>query len=235
MKSPIKISAFFHVGILLFIIVWPSIFPKEYKHLSTVHTVNLVRTKDTIIETKPTPPKAEKKKIEEKKPEKKKIIKKKPKKKKEIKHKKKKVIKPSKKRISLEDKLSKKLDDFSEPEEFTKSTSTVKKQTTAPQMKATISNIPDFPFSWYLSIIQSKISSCWKEPKMALSNNYSSMVSFTIYNDGTVNNIMTKRSSGISSFDESTLQAVKIAQPLPKLPPGYSGSQLVVNIEFNLE
>lgn len=230
MKPNFKITAFVHLTVLIAIIILPSILPKQYKHrLPTVHNVNLVNLPKQKVITKPSPPK--KKSV----PKQKKKKKTKPKKKKSKPKPKKKSIVPKKKTPTLKERLAKRLEDtpkFKEPE-------TVKRKftepTTQPQLRATVSSSPDFPFQWYLDFIQSKISSCWNQPQMTIAKDYTTMISFTILKDGSVASLRTRRSSGIPIFDQSTLQAVKTAQPLPPIPAGYSHNQLVVNVEFRLE
>ena len=92
-----------------------------------------------------------------------------------------------------------------------------------------------FPFSWYIDIIQGKISSLWNEPKTVIEKRCSCVISFTILKNGSVKGIETKRSSGLDNFDRSAEQAIELAQPMPPLPPEYKHNQLTVNVEFALE
>ena len=70
---------------------------------------------------------------------------------------------------------------------------------------------------------------------MSIAKDYGAMVSFTILKDGTVNGLRVRNASGVAVFDKSTLAAVRSAQPLPPLPPGYKHGKLTVNVEFRLE
>lgn len=231
MKRFIKKSATIHVTVLILIIVWPSIFHRKYKQkMLPVHTVELIS---------PEQLKASPKKIDIPKPKPKKSKPKpKPKKKKSPVKKKRHVLKPTVKKLktpTLEEKLSKRIKNTKEPVVKSKPEPVKEISSYIPQLKATITNQEDFPFQWYLSFIQGKISSCWHQPQMVIAKQYISMISFTILKDGSVRNIKVKRSSGITNFDKSAIQAVEQAQPLPPLPPSYKHEQLVVNVEFRLE
>lgn len=113
--------------------------------------------------------------------------------------------------------------------------STVSSASTGLSVTASGPDSSNFPFAWYLDNIQNKITSCWTEPQMALAKQYSAVVSFTINNTGEISNIKIKKSSGITEFDQSGLQAIERAKPFPPLPPGYTYPELVVNAEFSLQ
>lgn len=93
----------------------------------------------------------------------------------------------------------------------------------------------DFPFQWYLELIHGKISSCWNDPQTLLDKQNTAIISFTITKTGEVTNIYTKKSSGAQSFDQSGIKAIELAKPFPQLPAGCRDSELIVNVEFNLE
>ncbi len=81
-----------------------------------------------------------------------------------------------------------------------------------------------FPYSWYNNFIQSKMYNLWKQPpKSAVKEETApAIVSFRVYRDGHIENIRLQESSGSSIVDESTLQAARMADPLPPAP-GLSG------------
>lgn len=224
MKREIKVSAFVHISVLIAIIILPGIFPKKYRHrLPSVHQVKLVNLPKTPQIKQPQ----EKKKPPVKKPQKQQTP---PKPKKES------IFQP-KKRPSLEEKLAKKMETtkFQEPPSKTLPDFQEPEIASTPQLHATVSSTDNFPFQWYLDFIQGKISSCWHQPQMTIAKDYTAMVSFTILPDGTVNSLRVRDSSGVTVFDQSTLAAVRTAQPLPPLPPGYKHGKLTVNVEFRLE
>jgi len=91
------------------------------------------------------------------------------------------------------------------------------------------------PFAYYIDLIQTKITSCWIQPKMVLDKDYISVVSFTIMQSGEVTGIFVKKGSGIKEFDDSGTKAIENAKPFPPLPIGFGSSQLTVNVEFSLD
>ena len=55
-------------------------------------------------------------------------------------------------------------------------------------------------------------------------------LTFEILRDGTVTNVQITQSSGIPEVDRSALRAILASNPLPALPPDYSGGS--VNVQF---
>ncbi|MDP8215633.1 MAG: TonB family protein [Candidatus Euphemobacter frigidus] len=93
-----------------------------------------------------------------------------------------------------------------------------------------------FPYSWYNNFVQSKMYSLWSRPAKAVVKKEAatSLVSFRVYRDGHIETIRLKESSGSAIMDESTLQAVRMADPLPPLPQGFKGSYEDFIILFEL-
>ncbi len=87
-------------------------------------------------------------------------------------------------------------------------------------------------YGWYVASVRSRISSNWLlsmiSPNIVRAPRV--YVDFEILRDGTVTHVELKQSSGIPEVDRSALRAVLAANPLPPLPPDYSGSS--VNVEF---
>lgn len=228
-KHELKISTIVHIGILICFIISPIIFPHKYKYnRPTVHTVQLIslpaiRPQQAPTVTKPPKPIAPKPK-----PKQPGLTTKS-------------ITKPIPKPLTtptLEEKLSKRLDEI-DREEPTATVSTTQKNWSepgyTPQFTTTVSSPSDFPFQYYLDLIHDKISSCWYEPQMVLDKQYTAIVTFTIMQDGSIQNVYIKKSSGISNFDQSGIKAIELARPFPQLPQGFSHSQLTVNVAFNLQ
>ena len=57
---------------------------------------------------------------------------------------------------------------------------------------------------------------------------------FTITKDGSVKDIRIQQTSGNLSMDNSGLRAVIQSNPMPGLPPDYSGSYVQVLFDFDL-
>lgn len=217
-----------HIGILLFMIIWPIIFPARYRYnRPTVHTVQLInlpaiRPQQAPTVTKPSKPIAPKPK---------------PKQTESITKSIKKLIPKPLTTPTLEEKLSKRLKEIDREEPATTSAAQKEWEETSytPQFTTSVVSPSNFPFQWYLDLIHDKISSCWYEPQMVLDKQYTAIVTFIIMQDGNIQNLRIKKSSGISAFDQSGIKAIELAKPFPQLPPGFTHSQLTVNVAFNLE
>jgi len=93
-----------------------------------------------------------------------------------------------------------------------------------------------FPHAWYLTLIQNKITLAWKEParQMIERSHATAIVSFIITRDGKIEKTQLISSSGMSLLDQSALEAVNSASPLPPLPNNYREGTLQVRIRFGL-
>lgn len=85
----------------------------------------------------------------------------------------------------------------------------------------------------YLENIKLSLQKKWRLPE---EKNYSltSVVSFRLKKDGTIADIILETSSGVRSFDESAMQAVKETGKLEPLPPTYKLNYLDVTVKFNM-
>lgn len=94
----------------------------------------------------------------------------------------------------------------------------------------------EFPFAWYLEMIQNKITMNWKEPPKPLldSKDLSAIVSFSISRDGQIQKITLAGASSLQTLNQSVIEAVQVSNPLPPLPADFVGNQLNVKIKFEL-
>jgi TonB family protein len=90
----------------------------------------------------------------------------------------------------------------------------------------------DFPFTYYLRLIQSKIGERWSPPRAAATGGERVIVLFEIQRDGQVREPTVERSSGNNLYDQAALRAVTEASPLPPLPPEFKASSLRVHFGF---
>jgi TonB family protein len=94
----------------------------------------------------------------------------------------------------------------------------------------------DFPFTYYLRLIQSKIGERWAPPRAAAAGGERAVVLFEIQRDGQVaREPLLERSSGNSLYDQSALRAVTEASPFPPLPPEFRASSLRVHFGFEFQ
>jgi protein TonB len=91
-------------------------------------------------------------------------------------------------------------------------------------------------YGWYVASVRNRISANWLltmiSPNIVRAPRV--FVDFRILRDGTVTGVELKQSSGIPEVDRSALRAVLASNPLPPLPPDYSGNSVNVDFFFDL-
>jgi TonB family protein len=93
----------------------------------------------------------------------------------------------------------------------------------------------DFPFTYYLRLIQSKIGERWSPPRAAATGGERVTVLFEIQRDGQVREPTVEKSSGNAIYDQSALRAVTEASPFPPLPPEFKASSLRIHFGFEFQ
>ena len=88
---------------------------------------------------------------------------------------------------------------------------------------------PNFTYGYYLDRIVSMISQNWNRPPVG-GDVKDALIHFRILRDGTVEQLILKRSSGDDVFDRTAIGAVKVTSPLPPLPKGYKRDYLGINL-----
>lgn len=85
----------------------------------------------------------------------------------------------------------------------------------------------------YLENIKIALQRNWNPPP---EKNYSltCVVSFRLKKDGTITDIYLEKSSGVNSFDRSSLEAVKITEKVESLPSTYKSDYLDISVKFNM-
>lgn len=90
-------------------------------------------------------------------------------------------------------------------------------------------------YGWYVASMRSRISANWL--MSTISPNIVSAprayLSFQILRDGSVSDVQITQSSGIPEVDRSALRAILASNPLPALPPDYSGGSVKVDFYFD--
>jgi periplasmic protein TonB len=93
-------------------------------------------------------------------------------------------------------------------------------------------------YGWYIEAVKRKVQSNWLQntidPAVRAARTAHAVVQFTIYKDGTVKDIRIQQTSGNNSMDNSGLRAIMQSNPMPALPPDYSGSYVQVVFDFDL-
>jgi TonB family protein len=92
----------------------------------------------------------------------------------------------------------------------------------------------DFPFAYYLTILQNRVQNNWQPPFQAATQQerIATVVGFQVLRNGKIANVSVEESSGRYLFDQAAQRAVYSANPLPPLPDEFSGEFLSVHIEF---
>jgi periplasmic protein TonB len=93
-------------------------------------------------------------------------------------------------------------------------------------------------YGWYIEAVKRRIQSNWLQntidPGVRAARTAHAVVEFTIYKDGTVKDVRVSQTSGNLSMDNSGLRAVLSSNPMPGLPPDYTGSSVRVIFDFDL-
>jgi TonB family protein len=101
----------------------------------------------------------------------------------------------------------------------------------SPQGAGTMTlNATDFPFAWYLSRIQAKVTEKWAGKALP---GQQPVAVFEISRDGQVSRLAIEKSSGNSYYDQAALRAISEANPFPPLPAEFPGTTLRVHLGFN--
>ncbi len=95
-------------------------------------------------------------------------------------------------------------------------------------------DVREFPFSYYLAALRSRIQSNWEPPYQAARSSISrkALIYFKIQRNGEISDVVIENSSGDRLFDQAALRAVTLANPLPPLPFDFPERALGVHFEF---
>lgn len=95
----------------------------------------------------------------------------------------------------------------------------------------------NFPYSYYVETLKSKISSSWYNPlsSSGISGRFLSVVYFRIFRNGKIGKLKLVKKSGNKYYDLSTLRVIREVIPFPPLPSDYPELYLGVYFEFEWE
>jgi TonB family protein len=91
-------------------------------------------------------------------------------------------------------------------------------------------NVSDFPFAWYLSRVQAKVTEKWAGKALP---GQQPVAVFEISRQGQVSRLAIEKSSGNPYYDQAALRAISEANPFPPLPDDFTGPTLRVHLGFN--
>lgn len=143
------------------------------------------------------------------------------------------VINPKKKKV--EEKPQPKLKEIPQPVPAAAPAAVPAAVAPAPaQSTVIVPDVNDFPFLYYLTIIQTNVSANWKiEYEGTVHQKV--VVFFKIDKNGKVYDSKVEKSSGISFLDQSALRAVLLSSPFPPLPDEYNGTFLGIHFGFEFK
>ena len=204
MKSSVLISSILHILIIIFLLVWPSK-PKRWTKTSTIYPIELVSM--VQIRENPSVKKEEVKTVQQ--PE-----------------------KPKEEAINISKTPVKKRSEVKK-----ESPVETVQQSTAPAASESGGlkiDTKDFPFAYYLTILQNRVQNNWNPPYQTTTQQekISTIVGFQVLRNGKIANISVEKSSGRYLYDQAAQRAVYSANPLPPLPDEFNGEFLSVHIEF---
>jgi len=90
-------------------------------------------------------------------------------------------------------------------------------------------DVKEFPFSYYLALLQARLIQNWEPPYNAVGK---VVIYFKIQRNGHILQTRTELSSGDFLLDRAALRAVTLANPLPPLPQDFTDPHLGVHFEF---
>ena len=93
-------------------------------------------------------------------------------------------------------------------------------------------------YGWYIESVKRRIQQNWLQntidPNVRAARAAKTTMQFTIMRDGTIKDIKLYQTSGNLSMDNSGMRALLASNPLPPLPPDYSGTYVNVTFDFDL-
>jgi len=106
-------------------------------------------------------------------------------------------------------------------------------EATAPVQLTARVDETQFTYDYYLQNVAAKISAVWQPPAgVEMPGGISATLRFRILRTGAVQSLEVETASSAVLFDRSAADAVRRAQPLPPLPPGYGGRWLTLHLRF---
>lgn len=91
---------------------------------------------------------------------------------------------------------------------------------------------PRFPFSYYLSAVERKVSQNWFSSVSTGEEGLRCIVYFQLRRNGSVSDVRVEEGSGNSYFDRSALRAIRTSSPFPPLPKAFTESFLGIHFTF---
>ena len=94
--------------------------------------------------------------------------------------------------------------------------------------------LSNFPYQYYLQIINDRISSNWFTALVdpGVEGTLQTAVYFRIFKDGTISNVEVREASSVRAFNSSAVRAIMNSAPFPPLPADYDEKYLGIILIF---
>jgi len=103
------------------------------------------------------------------------------------------------------------------------------------QAKFVTIDIKEFPFPWYLSLIENKVKEKWEKPQgLEALTGRKAVIYFRITRSGEITDMRIETASGDAGLDISGMRAVKEAGTMPPLPAEFGEEYLSVHFGFEI-
>ena len=99
-----------------------------------------------------------------------------------------------------------------------------------------IASTQNFKYNWYLQNVQSRVEDNWKPPAgLTDKNDASVIVSFTIFQDGSISKVSVTQPSGVQTLDNIAIKYIQSSAPFGQLPIGFSNNKLDLSYTLHYE
>jgi protein TonB len=105
----------------------------------------------------------------------------------------------------------------------------------SPGTTAVSTQVSDFPFTWYLSRVQLKVTERWAEQPRISEPPQRPFIFVEILRDGSIKPPRLEKSSGNAFYDQAALRAIIEASPFPPLPQEWNRPTLRILFGFELQ
>jgi TonB family protein len=99
-----------------------------------------------------------------------------------------------------------------------------------------IASTQNFKYNWYLQNVQSRVEDNWKPPAgLTDKKDASVIVSFTIFQDGSISNVSVTQPSGVPTLDNIAIKSIQSSAPFGQLPIGFANNKLDLTYTLHYE
>ncbi|MFQ5466069.1 MAG: energy transducer TonB, partial [Thermodesulfobacteriota bacterium] len=95
-------------------------------------------------------------------------------------------------------------------------------------------NTSELKYQSYILNMKRKIELRWRYPEMAVANGWQGILSidFSINRDGSLGDVVVKKSSGYPVLDDAAVTALRLAGPYPPFPEDFFVERINIKAQF---